>query len=220
MKFGDFRRNFGQDGKMDAVKLEGGRRVADMAAAVADAGINIMGHIGLTPQTAAALGGYRIQGKSAEAAEELLADARALQVIPTPSHLLDRISPIFSPFFPVFCAFSPPRQDGSNEPQAGTQGRETAGTGTKSSELRPSFDTAGANQRINWQRPRGDAGCPDCEPGTGGAQSRLLHDGRLHRHRHRAPVRRLPQQFPRETKEEVDPGTRGRIPRLFILGAT
>ena len=68
-----------KDGKMDAVKLEGGRRVADMAAAVADAGINIMGHIGLTPQTAAALGGYRIQGKSAEAAEELLADARALQ---------------------------------------------------------------------------------------------------------------------------------------------
>ena len=40
------------------------------------------------------------------------------------SHVLDRISPIFSPFFPVFCAFSPPRRDGSNEPQAGTQGRK------------------------------------------------------------------------------------------------
>ena len=45
------------------------------------------------------------------------------QVIPTPSHLLDRISPIFTPFFPVFCAFSPSRRGGSNEPQAGTQVR-------------------------------------------------------------------------------------------------
>ena len=50
------------------------------------------------------------------------------QVIPTPSHFLDRISPIFPPLFLVFCAFLPPRRDGSNEPQARTQGRETAGT--------------------------------------------------------------------------------------------
>ena len=53
------------------------------------------------------------------------------QVIPTPSHLLDRISPIFAPFFLVFCAFSPARRDGSNEPQAGTQGQETAGAGVQ-----------------------------------------------------------------------------------------
>ena len=53
------------------------------------------------------------------------------QVIPTPSHLLDRISPIFAPFFPVFCAFSPPRRGGSNEPQAGAQGQETAGRRTR-----------------------------------------------------------------------------------------
>ena len=44
------------------------------------------------------------------------------QVIPTPLHVLGRISPIFSPFFLVFCAFSPSRRGGSNEPQAGTQG--------------------------------------------------------------------------------------------------
>ena len=50
------------------------------------------------------------------------------QVIPTPLHLLDHISPIFSPFFLVFCACSPSRRGGSNEPQAGTQGQETAGT--------------------------------------------------------------------------------------------
>ena len=47
------------------------------------------------------------------------------QVIPTPLHVLDRISPIFSPFFPVFCAFSPSRRGGSNEPKTGTQGHET-----------------------------------------------------------------------------------------------
>ena len=60
------------------------------------------------------------------------------KVIPTPSHVLDRISPIFSPFPPVFCAFSPSRRDGSNEPQAGTQGQETAGTGVQTPFRRPS----------------------------------------------------------------------------------
>ena len=44
------------------------------------------------------------------------------QVIPTPSRVLDRISPIVSSFPPVFCAFSPSRRGGSNEPQAGNQG--------------------------------------------------------------------------------------------------
>ena len=47
------------------------------------------------------------------------------------SHVLDHISPIFPPFFPVFCAFSPPRRDGSNEPQARTQGQETAARGPR-----------------------------------------------------------------------------------------
>ena len=68
------------------------------------------------------------------------------------SHVLGHISPIFSPFFLLFCAFSPSRRGGSNEPQAETQGQETAGKGTKRGELPPSFDTPGANQRINWQR--------------------------------------------------------------------
>ena len=48
-----------------------------------------------------------------------------LQVIPTPSHLLGRISPISPSFSPALCAFSPSRRGGSNEPQAGTQGQET-----------------------------------------------------------------------------------------------
>ena len=54
-----------------------------------------------------------------------------IQVIPTPSHHLGCISLIPPPFFLVFCAFSPPRRDGSNEPQARTQGQETAGTGVQ-----------------------------------------------------------------------------------------
>jgi len=63
----------------DAVKLEGGRRVLPQVSALVNAGISVMGHVGLTPQTHAALGGYRVQGKTAHAARELLADARALQ---------------------------------------------------------------------------------------------------------------------------------------------
>ena len=51
------------------------------------------------------------------------------------THLLGRISPIFSPFSPVFCAFSPSRRGGSNEPQAGTQGQETADRRAKRGEL-------------------------------------------------------------------------------------
>ena len=56
----------------------------------------------------------------------------ARQVIPTPSHVLDRISPIFPPFSPVFCAFSPSRRGGSNEPQAVAQRQETVRPGTVS----------------------------------------------------------------------------------------
>ena len=53
------------------------------------------------------------------------------QVIPTPSHLLDRISPIFPPFFLVFCACSPSRRGGSNEPKTGIQGQETVSRAPK-----------------------------------------------------------------------------------------
>ena len=53
------------------------------------------------------------------------------QVIPTPLHVLGRISPIFSPFFPVFCAFSPSRRGGSNEPKTGIQDQETASRAPK-----------------------------------------------------------------------------------------
>ncbi|KAJ9446184.1 3-methyl-2-oxobutanoate hydroxymethyltransferase [Diplonema papillatum] len=68
-----------KEGNVDAVKLEGGARMARTAAAIVNAGILVQGHIGLTPQTAASLGGFRVQGKTAEAAQALLHDAQALQ---------------------------------------------------------------------------------------------------------------------------------------------
>jgi 3-methyl-2-oxobutanoate hydroxymethyltransferase len=64
---------------MDAVKLEGGRAFAPTAAAIVRAGIPVQGHVGLTPQSVHALGGYKVQGRTAEAARGLLDDVLALQ---------------------------------------------------------------------------------------------------------------------------------------------
>lgn len=63
----------------DAVKLEGGHNACDDVRALVRAGIPVMGHLGLTPQTAGQLGGFKVQGKSLEAGRGLLADARALE---------------------------------------------------------------------------------------------------------------------------------------------
>lgn len=64
---------------MDAIKLEGGREMAHTVRAITNAGIPVMGHIGLTPQSISQLGGYRTQGTTAVTARELLDDALALQ---------------------------------------------------------------------------------------------------------------------------------------------
>lgn len=69
---------FVQEGGAGAVKLEGGRKRLDMIHAVLDAEIPVMGHLGLTPQSVHAMGGYRVQGKEAHAAYELISDAHAL----------------------------------------------------------------------------------------------------------------------------------------------
>jgi 3-methyl-2-oxobutanoate hydroxymethyltransferase len=68
-----------QVGGCQAVKLEGGVRVASTVTRLVEAGIPVMGHIGLTPQSVNELGGYRAQGKTAEAATRLLLDAQALE---------------------------------------------------------------------------------------------------------------------------------------------
>jgi 3-methyl-2-oxobutanoate hydroxymethyltransferase len=69
---------FYKEAGSDAVKLEGGLEVCDAVRAIVRAGMAVMGHIGLTPQTAANLGGYKVQGKDADSARKLLADAKAL----------------------------------------------------------------------------------------------------------------------------------------------
>ena len=68
-----------KEGGAEAVKLEGGEEVAASVKAMRSAGIAVMGHLGLTPQSVHALGGYRIQGRSAAAAAKLLKDAKSLQ---------------------------------------------------------------------------------------------------------------------------------------------
>jgi 3-methyl-2-oxobutanoate hydroxymethyltransferase len=68
-----------KEGNMEAVKLEGGQEMAETVAAIVRAGIPVMGHIGLTPQSVSQLGGYRVQGKTADHAGRLLKDALALE---------------------------------------------------------------------------------------------------------------------------------------------
>jgi 3-methyl-2-oxobutanoate hydroxymethyltransferase len=70
---------FVKEGGADAVKLERGGTSVDRAAAIVAAGIPVMGHVGLTPQTATALGGFRAQGRHADQAVAIVADAAALQ---------------------------------------------------------------------------------------------------------------------------------------------
>ncbi len=70
---------FVKEAGADLVKLEGGEAVADTVAAIVRAGIPVCGHLGLTPQTATQLGGYRVQGRTAETAKVILADALRLQ---------------------------------------------------------------------------------------------------------------------------------------------
>ena len=70
---------FLQQGGMDAVKLEGGRERADAIRSITSAGIPVMGHLGLTPQSINQLGGFRAQGKTAVAAKRLFEDALILE---------------------------------------------------------------------------------------------------------------------------------------------
>jgi 3-methyl-2-oxobutanoate hydroxymethyltransferase len=69
---------FLKEGRAGAVKLEGGREVLPQVRAIVAAGIPVIGHVGLTPQHVAALGGFKVQSKTAEAAARLLDDALAL----------------------------------------------------------------------------------------------------------------------------------------------
>ncbi|MCS6908094.1 MAG: 3-methyl-2-oxobutanoate hydroxymethyltransferase, partial [Anaerolineales bacterium] len=63
----------------DAIKLEGGKAMAPRIRAIVDAGIPAIGHLGLTPQSVSALGGFRLQGKTAALAKKIIEDAKALE---------------------------------------------------------------------------------------------------------------------------------------------
>ncbi|MBA7580527.1 3-methyl-2-oxobutanoate hydroxymethyltransferase [subsurface metagenome] len=78
---------------MDAVKLEGGRRVIPQIQGIVDAGILVIGHIGLTPQSSGQLGGFKAQGRTAESAEDLIKDALAIEEAGAFSLLLEAVPP-------------------------------------------------------------------------------------------------------------------------------
>jgi 3-methyl-2-oxobutanoate hydroxymethyltransferase len=68
-----------KEGGFESVKLEGGVKYAEHVRAIVEAGIPVMGHVGLQPQSVHAMGGFRVQGTQEEAAERIVADARALE---------------------------------------------------------------------------------------------------------------------------------------------
>ena len=84
---------FFKEAGVDCIKLEGGRRVARMIRAIVDAGMVLMGHIGLTPQSSGQLGGFKAQGQTAETAWEVIQDARAVQEAGAAFLLLEAVPP-------------------------------------------------------------------------------------------------------------------------------
>ncbi|MGM0438660.1 MAG: 3-methyl-2-oxobutanoate hydroxymethyltransferase [Bacillota bacterium] len=84
---------FIKEADMDAIKLEGGRRVTDQIEAITEAGIVVFGHIGLTPQSSGQLGGFKAQGLTVDSARELIKDAIAVQEAGARALLLEAIPP-------------------------------------------------------------------------------------------------------------------------------
>jgi 3-methyl-2-oxobutanoate hydroxymethyltransferase len=84
---------FHKKANMDAVKLEGGRRVCPQIQAIADAGMLVMGHIGLTPQSSGQLGGFKAQGRTKETALELIEDAKAIEAAGAYALLVEAVPP-------------------------------------------------------------------------------------------------------------------------------
>ena len=84
---------FLKEAQCDAVKLEGGVRVAPQIKALVEAGIVVMGHIGLTPQSSGQLGGHKAQGRTAETAKLVVEDALAVQAAGAQMILLEAIPP-------------------------------------------------------------------------------------------------------------------------------
>lgn len=84
---------FFKEARVDAIKLEGGRRVCPQIKSIAEGGMLVMGHIGLTPQSSGQLGGFKAQGRTAETALELIEDAKAVQTAGAYSLLVEAVPP-------------------------------------------------------------------------------------------------------------------------------
>jgi len=84
---------FYKEAGVDAIKLEGGLRVCPQIKAIADAGMLVMGHIGLTPQSSGQLGGFKAQGRTAETAKELIEDAGAIEAAGAFALLVEAVPP-------------------------------------------------------------------------------------------------------------------------------
>jgi 3-methyl-2-oxobutanoate hydroxymethyltransferase len=84
---------FYKDAGVDAIKLEGGKRVTPQVRGIVESGMVVIGHIGLTPQSSAQLGGFKAQGNTAEAAMALLEDARAVEAAGASMLLVEGVPP-------------------------------------------------------------------------------------------------------------------------------
>ncbi len=84
---------FLKEADVDAIKLEGGVRVASRIQAITDAGINVIGHIGLTPQSSGQLGGHKAQGRTAETAKLVVEDAVAVEAAGAKMLLVEGVPP-------------------------------------------------------------------------------------------------------------------------------
>jgi len=109
---------FFKEAGVDAIKLEGGRRIIPMLRAIVNAGMVACGHIGLTPQSSGQMGGFKAQGLTADSAEELVKDARAIQEAGAAFLLLEAVPPEVGKFIaedlaiPVYGIGAGPFMDG------------------------------------------------------------------------------------------------------------
>jgi 3-methyl-2-oxobutanoate hydroxymethyltransferase len=109
---------FLKEAQMDAIKLEGGKRVIGRIRAIVDAGILVCGHIGLTPQSSGQLGGHKAQGRTAESARTVIEDALAVEGAGAQMLLLEAVPPEVAAFvtrrlrIPVLSIGAGPQCDG------------------------------------------------------------------------------------------------------------
>ncbi len=109
---------FLKDADVDAIKLEGGRRIISRIRAILDAGIVVCGHIGLTPQSSGQLGGHKAQGRTVESARAVIEDALAIEEAGAQMILLEAVPPEVAGFItkklsiPVYSIGAGPQCDG------------------------------------------------------------------------------------------------------------